>query len=191
MKIFHCNKRRFKSLTVLLFVAVFGMIIAVATVDVKGQQNPVNAVDEKKILITADVLIADNESGFAEFIGNVRATQGTTLITSDRLKVFYKDDAGGVEKMTGSAGAMEKIVATGNVNINIDDKKAVSDQAEYSMEKRILVLSGPDSRVTTANESIAGSVITFYRDDGRIKVEGAKDKQVEAVFYDTERIGGD
>ncbi|MFO8083485.1 MAG: lipopolysaccharide transport periplasmic protein LptA [Desulfobacterales bacterium] len=191
MKIFHCKKLRLWLVTFLLFVAVFGMIIAVPTVEVTGQQNPSNAADEKKIQITADVLIADNESGFAEFIGNVRATQGTTVITSDRLKVFYKDDAAGVEKMTGSAGAMEKIVATGNVNINMDDRKAVSNQAEYSMEKRILVLSGPDSKVTTANESIAGSVITFYRDDGRIKVEGAKDKQVEAVFFDTEQIGSD
>ncbi len=187
MRILRCNTACFNLMVFGFFILVFGIKIAV----VNSQESPASAMEDKKIRITADLLITNNESGFAEFSGNVRATQGTTVITSDRLKVFYKEDAGSVEKMTGGAGAMEKIVAIGNVKINIEDRKAVSSQAEYTTDTRILVLTGPDSKIITANESISGSVITFYRDDGRIKVEGREGAQVQAIFFDTGGIIGD
>ena len=44
---------------------------------------------DQKIRITADRLIVDTKTDSAEFIGNVRAAQGSTVITSDRLKVLY------------------------------------------------------------------------------------------------------
>ena len=43
--------------------------------------------DESKIHITADSLTADNNARFAEFTGNVHATQGTSVIQADRLKI--------------------------------------------------------------------------------------------------------
>jgi lipopolysaccharide export system protein LptA len=151
----------------------------------KAQDNPLkNQADQKTIHIISDLLTTDNEKGFVEFSGNVQATQGTTMIISDRLKVYYKEDADTAQKISGGEGAVEKIVASGNVKINFDDKQAVSNEAEYMTETQILVLSGPDSKVTTANEFISGAKITLFRSDGRIKVEGGKGKRVEAVFYE-------
>jgi lipopolysaccharide export system protein LptA len=151
----------------------------------KAQDNPLkNQADQKTIHIISDLLTTDNETGFVEFSGNVQATQGTTRIVSDRLKVYYKEDADTAQRISGGEGAVEKIVASGNVKINFDDKIAISNEAEYMTETQILVLSGPDSKVTTANESISGATITLYRSDGRIKVEGGKGKRVEAVFYE-------
>jgi lipopolysaccharide export system protein LptA len=151
----------------------------------KAQDNPPkNQADQKTIHIISDLLTTDNETGFVEFSGNVQATQGTTMIVSDRLKVYYKEDTDTAQKISGGEGAVEKIVASGNVKIDFDDKQAVSNEAEYVTDTQILVLSGPDSKVTTANESISGATITLYRSDGRIKVEGGKGKRVEAVFYE-------
>jgi lipopolysaccharide export system protein LptA len=151
----------------------------------KAQESlPKNQADQKTIHIISDMLTTDNETGFVEFSGNVQATQGTTMIVSDRLKVYYKEDTDTTQKISGGEGAVEKIVASGNVKINFDDKQAVSNEAEYVTDTQILVLSGPDSKVTTANESISGATITLYRSDGRIKVEGGKGKRVEAVFYE-------
>ena len=149
------------------------MIIGLFVYQVVGfaEDNQKRNSDPKPIHITSDLLTTDNEAGFVEFSGNVRATQGTTVILSDHLKVFYKEGADSTQKISGGTGAVERIVARGNVKIDFDDKHAVSDKAEYETDTQILVLSGPNSKVTTEKESISGAKITLYLSDGRIKVE--------------------
>jgi LmbE family N-acetylglucosaminyl deacetylase len=78
--------------------------------------------------------------------------------------------------------AIEKLEASGNVKITFDDKVAVAQKAVYQTEKRVLVLSGPNSKVTSGKDSISGEIITYYRADERIKVESGPNKRVEAVF---------
>ena len=137
---------------------------------------------EKKIHITADRMIAEGNSNNAEFIGNVRAVQETTVITSAKLKIFYKKDSSGTKDNTKEEESIKEIIATGNVKILFDDKIAETEQAVYTVETRILVLNGPDSKVTSGKNIISGSKITFFRDDGRVKVEGSGNKRVEAFF---------
>lgn len=184
MKCFRYNGLYAFQAAILVFLLTISILNFPNTAMAQDAQN--KYADQKAIRITSDLLTTDNENGFVEFSGNVRATQGTTVIVSDRLKIFYKEDADSAQKISGGSGAVEKIVANGNVKIDFDDKQAVSNEAEYMTETQILVLSGPDSKVTTANnESISGAKITLYRSDGRIKVEGGNGKRVEAVFYDT------
>ncbi|RPH47583.1 MAG: hypothetical protein EHM85_19510 [Desulfobacteraceae bacterium] len=137
---------------------------------------------EKKIHITADRLIAEGNSNNAEFIGNVRAVQETTVITSERLKIFYKKDSSGIKDNSKGEESIKEIIATGNVKILFDDKIAETQQAVYAAETRVLVLNGPDSKVTSGKNIISGSKITFFRDDGRVKVEGSGNRRVEAFF---------
>ncbi|MDP2862282.1 MAG: LptA/OstA family protein [Desulfobacterales bacterium] len=137
---------------------------------------------EKKIHITADRLIAEGNSNNAEFIGNVRAIQETTVITSEKLKIFYKKDSSGIKDNSKGDESIKEIIATGNVKILFDDKIAETQQAVYTTETRVLVLNGPDSKVTSGKNTISGSKITFFRDDGRVKVEGSGNRRVEAFF---------
>ncbi|MDP3284172.1 MAG: LptA/OstA family protein [Desulfobacterales bacterium] len=137
---------------------------------------------EKKIHITADRMIAEGNSNNAEFIGNVRAVQETTVITSEKLKIFYKKDSSGTKDNSKVDESIKEIIATGNVKILFDDKIAETQQAVYTAETRILVLNGPDSKVTSGKNTISGSKITFFRDDGRVKVEGSGKSRVEAFF---------
>jgi|GEM_PF-1026948 len=135
-----------------------------------------------RIHITADRLIAERNSNNAEFIGNVRAVQETTVITSEKLKIFYKNNSPGIKDNSKGEESIKEIIATGNVKILFDDKIAETQQAVYTTETRILVLNGPDSKVTSGKNIISGSKITFFRDDGRVKVEGSGNKRVEAFF---------
>ena len=137
---------------------------------------------EKKIHITADRLIAEGNSNNAEFIGNVRAVQETTVITSNKLKIFYKKDSSGIENNSKGGESIKEIIATGNVKILFDDKIAETEQAVYTAETRILVLNGLNSKITSGKNTISGSKITFFRDDGRINVEGSGNNRVEAFF---------
>jgi lipopolysaccharide export system protein LptA len=165
-----------------LFLALFVVLIFGAKDRVFAQEK--TGADEKKIHVTSDMLTSDNEAGFAEFSGNVRAAQGTTIIHSDRLRIYYKKGGKSAPSLSSGTGAVEKIVATGNVKINFDDKTAVSEMAEYMTETQVVILSGENTKVTTADESISGAKITLYRADGRVKVESGKGKRVEAILFD-------
>ena len=146
---------------------------------------------KNKIHITSDLLTTDDEAGYAEFSGNVRAVQDTTIIHSDRLKIYYKQGGDGSPSVAGDPGAVEKIVATGNVKINFGDKTAVSETAEYMTDSQIVVLSGDNTKVTTADESISGAKITLYRADGRVKVESGEGRRVEAILFDAGKAVGE
>ncbi len=138
--------------------------------------------NEKKIYITANRLISDNKARYAEFTGNVKATQGTTTITAGRLKIYYKEN---LEKEANTAqgeDTIKKMVSNGNVIIKFDDRVATSDRAVYMTETKILILTGPGSTIKSENNSVTGEKITLYRDDGRIIVESGSEKQVKAIF---------
>lgn len=89
--------------------------------------------------------------------------------------------------MTSDEGSIEKIVSSGNVIINFDDKVAVAEHAVYTSETCVLVLTGPNSKVTSGTNFVSGEKITFYRTEDRMTVESGIEKRVEAVFYSKEK----
>lgn len=143
-------------------------------------------VDANRIHITADTLITNTSEKNAEFVGNVKATQGTTVITSDRLQVFYRDTDRAKESNPTGEDVISRIVATGNVRIVFDNQVATTQRADYLADQRVVVLSGEDTTIVSGGNSISGTKITLYRDDGRIQVEGGQKKRVEAFFYTQE-----
>ena len=143
---------------------------------------------ENPIRITADSLITDPRNRTAEFIGHVLATQGDTTITSDKLKVYY--EKGTPSEPASGMDAIVRMVAQGMVKIVLGDTVAHTEHAEYIAAQRIVVLSGPNSRIVDGNNSISGQKITLYRDDRRIHVAGTQKEPVEAFFYSDENILG-
>ncbi|MFP4031120.1 MAG: LptA/OstA family protein [Desulfococcaceae bacterium] len=135
------------------------------------------------VQITAENLVADDVQKTATFSGEVRAVQGDTVILSDRLIIRYEgnpvDEGRGAEENQG-AGGIRELEAEGNVRITFDEIVAESPKALYVPADRVLVLSGPGSRVTRPESgTISGKTITVYRDDGRIRFEGG----VEGLFF--------
>ena len=154
-----------------------------------AEDKPLFATDSnEQIRISADKLTVHDKDKLAEFAGSVKASQGNNVIRSDKLKIYYKSGFGGEEKKPAGEESIEKLVASGNVRIRFDENIAVSEDAVYVTETRVLVLTGENSKITKGNDSISGSKITLYRDDGRITIEGGEKKdgkkgRVEAVFY--------
>lgn len=143
---------------------------------------------ENPIHITADSLITDPQGKTAEFIGHVLATQGDTTITSDRLMVYYRE---GLQSLsTSGMDAIVRIVAQEKVKIVLEDQVAYTEHAEYFTEKRIVILTGSNSRIVNGNDSISGHKITLYRDDGRIHVAGTPKEPVEAIFHSDKDVFG-
>ena len=74
-----------------IFIAVMAFMqlhAAAMASDTAAAKPEINKNDQIRIM--ADKLIAEVDAGEIEFIGNVKATQAETVITADRLKIFYK-----------------------------------------------------------------------------------------------------
>lgn len=135
--------------------------------------------ESETIQITADLLVSDAANNRAEFSGNVTARQGDTLITADRLTVYFSKTTE-VDAVS-PAQSLEKLIATGNVEIKFDNRLAVARQAVYITAERILTLIGPNAAISSGENTISGETITFYRADGRFTVEGGGGR-VKAVI---------
>lgn len=135
------------------------------------------------IQIRSDSLVADDQSKVAEFIGNVTASQGDTVIESERLKVYYGSGGQPSEDPENLAAQVEKIVASGNVRIRFENRLAVAQEAVYNVRSQVFILSGEGTRVSSGSNYIVGEKITLRRKDGQVVVIGGESRQVEAVFY--------
>jgi lipopolysaccharide transport protein LptA len=146
--------------------------------------------DPTPVHITSDKVLSDQNEKWVEFIGNVQATQEGSVITADRIKIFYKTGDGNHSDPVGSQ-AVQKMIALGQVRILFDNKSksAAAEKAEYTAEDKILVLSGGNPSVTSGQDVIRGEKITLYQGENRTVVEGGEKKQVEATFYSQEEGG--
>ena len=141
---------------------------------------------DQQIQIVADKLITNRAEKFAEFIGDVRASQGDLEIISERLRIYYRDDPDRNKNQTGGQESIKRIIASGNVQVTFEEYKAETDQAEYDLDTQVLILTGENSTMTSGKNILTGSKISADRKDGQIKVEGMPHRRVKAVFYPKE-----
>ena len=165
-----------------VFVWAHATVAASETIGPNVQNN-----ESEKIRIIADKLFAEIDAGVIEFVGNVKATHAETVITADRLKIFYNPDA--IQGQTNALKpvSIEKIIASGHVKINYNNIIAETDEAEYTIKSAVLVLKGEQSKVTQAGHSITGTKFTLHRADGKITVESSEKNRVKAVFHPSEK----
>ena len=149
--------------------------------------EPTGPAGNEPIQIVADELISYNEEKYAEFIGNVKVTQGEFTITSDKLKIYYQGELLENEKKGGDEELLKKIIATGNVKISSEQYNAEADQAEYDTAEKTVILSGENARVISGKNSITGSKITLNQKSGRVKVESSGAKRIKAEFFTKEK----
>ena len=165
-------------MVLILLIALSGLPATAADPSARTQpQSP-----DPKIRITADRLVANTKTGSAEFIGNVRATQGSMVITSDRLNVLY-DQTAESDTAGESAASIESIISTGNVIIHFDEKVATTDKAVYQARTGIFTLTGNHTRVTSGDNAITGAKITVDRKNDRMTVESGETSRVNAVIF--------
>jgi lipopolysaccharide assembly outer membrane protein LptD (OstA) len=113
----------------------------------QGREVPPSLRAESGAII-ADKLFAEVDAGVIEFVGNVKATQAETVVTADRLKIIYNPDATKDQANSLKSVSIEKIIASGHVKINYDNIIAETDEAEYTMKTKVLVLKGAQSKMT-------------------------------------------
>lgn len=82
--------------------------------------------------VTSDNLSVDQETGVAEFTGNVLIGQGEMRLSAPRVLVIYDQDNRGIARME----------ATGGVTLVSGPDAAEADRADYSIENGTIVMIG-------------------------------------------------
>ena len=160
-----------------LFAGAHTANAAPETIDTNDKNN-----ENNRIRITADKLVAEVDAGEIEFVGNVKATQADTVLTSDRLKIIYDPDTIKNKNRDNKTESIKKIIATGHVKIVIDNIIAETDRAEYTINSEVLVLLGEQSSVTQGGHSITGTKFTLHRSEGELIVESNGENRVKAIL---------
>jgi len=180
-------KLKIGKIVLLWIIAIIATATLVAVTAFAADRSKAETSDAKSenspIIITAEQLDSDNKAKFAEFIGNVKATQADFVITSDKLRIYYKGELLNSEKKGNDEEVLKKIVATGNVKITSDQYIAKTEKLEYDTASMTIILTGENSTVINGKNSITGSKIILYQKDGRIKVLGSKNKRIKAEFF--------
>ena len=164
----------------LLLIAVVTLL---ATVGRAADEPESKQAEDEPIQIVANELIAYHEESYAEFVGNVKVTQGDLTITSDKLIIHYEGELLETEKKSSNDEMLKKIIAVGNVIIDSEDYHAEADKAEYDRTAKTVVLSGKETKVVSGKNSISGSKITYSQESGQVKVESSGTKRIKAEFF--------
>jgi len=138
------------------------MLLTVFAVSAYSQQLPV--------VIESQKLTYDNRQKIAHYVGSVVAQHDKTVITGDRLDVYFDR----------SGKHIEKIVVRGNVHIKDPRGEGWCDKLVYYPFEEKAVLIG-NAKLKQKKNLIIGDRIVAYR-DGRVSVEGIKER-VKSVIY--------
>jgi len=153
------------------------------------EENDANPSDEQ-IQIVADKLVTSSREKFAEFLGDVRASQGDFVITSEHLRIYYKDDPQNRtnREQAGGQGLIKRVVASGNVHVSFEKYTAETNRVEYDLDTKVVVLIGENSTMTSGKNTLTGSKITINRGNGQIQIESSPQQRVRAVFHPEETV---
>ncbi len=170
-----------------VLIVIFGLIgfCAGYPVAAPGADPPLPAVffkADQKIHIKADEVVANLDSGETRFLGNVKISQGQTVVTADRMDVYFTKPEGDIANLDLNA-SLKKIVARGDVRINYENVVALTDKAVYMADSNSLILSGRGSKVTSGANSITGPRFVLSLESGSLTIEGSNQQRVQALIF--------
>jgi lipopolysaccharide export system protein LptA len=164
-------------------IALFAIVVLLTNVARAADEPQTDRTENEPIQIVADELISYNDEKYAEFLGNVKVTQGDFTINADKLIIHYEGELLENKKKSSNEEVLKKIIAVGNVKIDSEQYHAEADKAEYDKAAKTVVLSGENARVVSGKNSITGSKITLNQNSGQVKVESSETKRIKAEFF--------
>jgi len=141
--------------------------------------------------ITADQLEVQQGECSANWTGNAEALQDTSRLRADSLKVFNRQMAG--DKGGQSCGALDHMVAEGQVYYVTPTQVVKSDHAVYTASDTTIIMTG-DVVTAQGKNVIAGTSLRINTNTGvavmatGVTGRGAKGR-VRGVFYTDNATG--
>lgn len=134
--------------------------------------------DQKQpIHITSDTQDLDMKSNKVTFTGNVKLTQGSILLTSDKLIVFRNAKTGELTEIQGYG-------KPSHFSQKTDDGKLLKGQANklvYNVASDELVMTD-NAELHQDDSTIKGKVITYHISSQNLKANGGSGERVSTVI---------
>lgn len=144
------------------------------------------------IEVDADRLDAFNDKHMVVFSGNVTASQEGRTIHAESLTIHYGDDRktdGKSSFFSDKSGAIEKIVAKGQVRIVEGQRTATGNVAVFEQGSQKVTLTG-DAVLKEGKNLIKGERIVIFLEENRGVVEKGENGRVTATIYPGEKNDG-
>ena len=154
-------------------------LIALLSPSVRSENDSGTALqtpDLGGIIVESGSLEWDMKKKTMVFDEGVVAQGEDLTIECDRVFVYLNE--GSAEDGSQDVDRIERIVAKGKVKIIRPDGEGTAEEAAYDLIEQKLVLTGQPV-FKRGNDSLAGSKITLFKDEGHVKVEGP----VRAVLH--------
>lgn len=127
----------------------------------------------KPVQIDGDTFEILEDQGIAIFSGAVVVVQDDTVLKTSKLTIHYDQSGQSAGGSIATGGAdIDRLVATGGVNIQSGKQNATGDTGTYDMKTETMVLSG--KRVTLSEDGTVatGCKLTVTTSNNRAKLEG-------------------
>jgi len=149
---------------------------------------------DQPVKIESDSLEVRDKQRQATFMGNVKLTQGETILQSKMLIIFYEDTSAApvaskkgapatAQKGAGGPGGQQikRAEAKGDVLVTQKDQTAKGDNGVFDMKSNTVTLTG-NVVVTQGTNVLRGDRMVVNLDTGVARVESDKTKRVEGLF---------
>jgi len=126
--------------------------------------------------IASDTVEGNQKQNTVSFKGNVIAKQEDITIQTDLMTVFYDPET----------KKLKEIIAHGNVRVVQSDRRATSKKATFYQNENKVVLDG-DVVIREGDNVLRGERVTYFIDEERSVVEGAKGSRVTTTISPTKK----
>ena len=161
--------RRATLLAVLPMLAL-GVFAGMATAQDRATGLRIDS--NRPVEIEGDKLEVMEDQSMAVFDGNVRVSQGNTVLRTGRLVIHYAGGSAASGSITGGGSSIERLEASRGVNIQSETQVATGDTGTFDMASEVLVLSGKRVTLTEGGNVATGCKLTVSMKTGRATLSG-------------------
>jgi lipopolysaccharide export system protein LptA len=136
-----------------------------------GQSTGLQLSGDQPVQIEGDRFEVFEEQSRAVFTGNVRVSQGPTVLRTGKLTIHYASGSDG-GSITSGTSKIKLLEATGGVNVQSARQVATGDTGVFDMATEVLVLSGNSVTLSEDGNVATGCKLTIAMKTGRAKLEG-------------------
>lgn len=134
-----------------------------------------NLSGEGPVQVDGDRLEVLEDQGLAIFEGNVRVVQGETVLRTGRLVIHYVRDGSGAATTATGASQIDRLEASGGVNIQAGNRVATGEAGTYDMGTEVLTLTGKRVTLSEDGNVATGCRLTVDMRANRSRLEGCAD----------------
>jgi lipopolysaccharide export system protein LptA len=123
---------------------------------------------EGPIQVTSKKMMVNNQEKIMVFDGEVNVVKGDLLMTSDHVKIHFRN-----KSMSAGQQEISVIEADGNVQVTRGSRHAKSEHAEYRQGDETVVLTGSPEGWDNQYR-VSGTKMTIFLKEDRSIVEGSR-----------------